>query len=172
MKFYFFFHTETSQGRQRCQQERMSRCWISRFLVILKVFIREHIIQPTASIEKWISKAVLLNFFSLTSSSALSHHSPQYWGTVPGRLCTGRRYVLPTVCATFQFYLVKAPYSTFLSKSFVSAVVFQRNLTHIQCTRTGSDLCSIRSLINPVFPCERSLEGSAGGQRVASILPL
>lgn len=104
----------------------------------------------------------------------LSHHSPQYWGTVPGRLCTGRRYVLPTVCATlgFQFYLVKAPYSTFLSKSFVSAVVFQRNLTHIQCTRTGSDLCSIRSLINPVFPCERSLEGSAGGQRVASILPL
>lgn len=68
--------------------------------------------------------------------------------------------------------LVKAPYSTFLSKSFVSAVVFQRNLTHIQCTRAGSDLCSIRSLINPVFPCERSLEGNAGGQRIASILPL
>lgn len=34
--------------------------------------MREHTIQPTTSSVKWISKAVLLNFFSLTSSSVSS----------------------------------------------------------------------------------------------------
>lgn len=45
-------------------------------------------------------KKLFCCFFSSTSSSALWYHQPQCWGMVPGRLCTGRRYVSP-ICHRF-----------------------------------------------------------------------
>lgn len=127
----------------------------------------------------FLSALILLlsGLLPLLLFSLITHHSIEEWclgdcalgeGMYPQSVTNGHFYQFGgralEMKADHSFYLFFPPH--------LLSVLSVGEISHIlnKCSHTVSDLSSIQPLINPAFPCGRSLEGDAGGQREASAL--
>lgn len=124
---------------------------------------------------KQVCHVCSLCFLSFTSCS--TRHSPQCWETAPGRLCTGRRYVLAVGHQwgeSFRRLSLLPPTWPAIFMSFSIHVHCFCNRQLQERTHTQSDTCwapsvtssSLQPLINPAFPCGRSLRSRCWGKKI------